>query len=160
MLYNILVIIILFSIVLCFFVVKIWKKRNYVKEIYIDEGVSIIFYVMAIISTITLLIIYFMDSKELTHIYKLLLIILLMDFVLLFAFCFTATFCIYLKDGLLIQKSIINSKKILLNNDTKIIEKFDRTIIKSKRKSISINIRYLIGNTNNLINNVKLIINK
>ena len=92
MLYNILVIIILFSIMLCFFVVKIWKKRNYVKEIYIDEGVSIIFYVMAIISTITLLIIYFMYSKELTHIYKLLLIILLMDFVLLFAFCFTATF--------------------------------------------------------------------
>ena len=44
MLDNILIIIILFSIALCFFIVKDWKKKYFVKELYISEGVSIAFF--------------------------------------------------------------------------------------------------------------------
>ena len=41
MLDNILIVLILFSIVLSFFIVKVWKKKKFVKELYISEGVSI-----------------------------------------------------------------------------------------------------------------------
>jgi len=34
MLDNILIVLILFSIVLSFFIVKVWKKKNFVKELY------------------------------------------------------------------------------------------------------------------------------
>ena len=61
---------------------------------------------------------------------------------------------------MLIKKNIIITKKIILNRETKIIEKTDRTIIKSKKKSISISARYLSGSINNLMNDVKIIINK
>ena len=47
-----------------------------------------------------------------------------------------------------------------MNIKIKIIEKIDKRIIKSSGKSISISSRYLTGNINNLMNNVKLIINK
>ena len=55
MLDNILIVLILFSIVLSFFIVKVWKKKNFVKELYISEGVSIAFYVITIAITIGLL---------------------------------------------------------------------------------------------------------
>lgn len=79
---------------------------------------------------------------------------------LLFIYCINTTTCIYIKDETLIKKNIINFKQIFLNKEIKTIEKIDEKIIKSSKKSISISSRYLIGNINNLMDNVKIIINK
>lgn len=160
MLDNILIVLILLSIVLSFFIVKIWKKKNFVKELYIGEGVSVALYVITIAITIGLLTIYCILSKGVAYSWLYLVIVLILDWLLLFAYCIGATTCIYLKDKALIKKNIVNSKQILLDEKTKIIEKIDKRIIKSSGKSISISSRYLTGNINNLMNNVKLIINK
>ena len=160
MLDNILIVLILLSIVLSFFIVKVWKKKYFVKELYIGEGVSVALYVITIAITIGLLTIYCISSKGLPYSWLYLLIVLMFDLVLLFVYCIDATTCIYLKDKILIKKNIINSKQILLNKEIKIIEKIDKRIIKSSEKSISISSRYLTGNINNLMNNVKIIINK
>ena len=157
---NILIVLILLSIVISIFIVKIWKKKYFVKELYIGEGVSVVLYVITIAITIGLLTIYCIVSKGLSYSWLYLVIVLIFDLLLLFVYCITATTCIYLKDKMLIKKNIINSKQILLNNEIKIIEKIDRRIIKSSEKSISISSRYLTGNINNLMNNVKIIINK
>lgn len=160
MLDNILIVLILISIVLSFFIVKIWKRKYFVKELYIGEGVSVALYVITIAITIGLLTIYCISSKGLPYSWLYLLIVLMFDLVLLFVYCFVVTTCIYLKDKTLIKKNIINSKQILLNKEIKIIEKIDKKIIKSSEKSITISSRYLTGNINNLMNNVKIIINK
>ena len=160
MLDNFLIVLILLSIVLSFFIVKIWKKKNFVKELYIGEGVSVALYVITIAITIGLLTIYCILSKGVAYSWLYLVIVLILDWLLLFAYCIGATTCIYLKDKALIKKNIVNSKQILLDEKTKIIEKIDKRIIKSSGKSISISSRYLTGNINNLMNNVKLIINK
>lgn len=160
MLDNILIVLILLSIVLSFFIVKIWKKKNFVKELYIGEGLSVALYVITIAITIGLLTIYCILSKGVAYSWLYLVIVLILDWLLLFAYCIGATTCIYLKDKALIKKNIVNSKQILLDEKTKIIEKIDKRIIKSSGKSISISSRYLTGNINNLMNNVKLIINK
>ena len=139
---------------------KIWRKKHFVKEVYISEGVAISIYIITIIVTIGLLAIYFATSKGLPYSWLDLLILLLCDLLSLFEFCIAATTCIYLKDEMLIKKNIVITKRILLNRETKIIEKIDKSIIKSKDNSISISSRYLIGNINNLMNNVKTIINK
>lgn len=152
---NILIIIILLSITVIFFTVKIWKKKNFVKELYFDEGVSITNFVITITGTIVLLTVYFFNSQGLSHSYLFLLMLLLYNSLLLFIYCLTATTCIYLKDNVLIKKNIFITKQILLNGETKIIEKFDIKIIKNRRKSISISSRYLTGKMNNLINNIK-----
>ena len=52
MLDNILIVFILLSIVLSFFIVKVWKKKYFVKELYIGEGVSVALYVITIAITI------------------------------------------------------------------------------------------------------------
>lgn len=160
MLDNILIVLILLSIVLSFFIVKIWKKKYFVKEIYIGEGVSVALYVITIAITIGLLTLYCILSKGVAYSWLYLVIVLIFDLLLLFVYCITETTCIYLKDKMLIKKNIINSKQILLNKEIKIIEKIDKRIIKSSEKSISISARYLTGNINNLMNNVKIIINE
>jgi hypothetical protein len=160
MLDNILIVLILLSIVLSFFIVKIWKKKYFVKELYIGEGVSVALYVITIAITIGLLTIYCILSKGVAYSWLYLVIVLILDWLLLFAYCIGATTCIYLKDKTLIKKNIINSKQILLNKEIKIIEKIDKRIIKSSEKSISISSRYLTGNINSLMNNVKIIINE
>lgn len=160
MLDDILIVLILLSIVLSFFIVKIWKKKYFVKELYIDEGVSVVLYVITIAITIGLLTAYCILSKGVVNSWLYLAILLILDWLLLFAYCICATTCIYLKDKTLIKKDIINSKQILLNKEIKIIEKIDRRIIKSSEKSISISARYLTGSINSLMYNVKIIINE
>ena len=160
MLDNILIVLILLSIVLSFFIVRIWKKKNFVKELNIGEGVSVALYVITVAITIGLLTIYCILSKGVAYSWLYLVIVLILDWLLLFAYCIGTTTCIYLKDKALIKKNIVNSKQILLDEKTKIIEKIDKRIIKSSGKSISISSRYLTGNINNLMNNVKFIINK
>ena len=160
MLDNILIMLIFFSIVLSFFVVIIWKKKHFVKELYISEGSSITIYIITVAITIGLLIAFFAKCKGLPFGWLYLLIVLLCDLLLLFIFLIDATTCIYLKDKILYKKNIFITKKILLNRETVIVEKIDRRIIKFKNKSISISSRYLSGSINNLINNVKNTINK
>ena len=160
MLDNILIVLILLSLGLSFFIVKVWKKKYFVRELYIGEGVSVALYVITIAITIGLLTIYCISSKGLSYSWLYLVIVLIFDWLLLFVYCIEATTCIYLKDKMLIKKNIINSKQILLNNEIKIIEKIDKRIIKSSEKSISISSRYLTGNINSLMNNVKIIINE
>ena len=153
MLDNILIVLILFSIIFNFFIVKVWKKKYFVKELYISEGVSIVLYVITIAITIGLLTIYCISSKVLPYSWLYLLIVLMFDLVLLFIYCINTTTCIYIKDETLIKKNIINFKQIFLNKEIKIIEKIDKKII-------TISSRYLIGNINNLMDNIKIIINK
>ena len=160
MLDNILIVLILFSIVLSFFIVKVWKKKYFVKELYISGGASIAIYVITIVITIDLLTTYCISSKGLAYSWLFLVIVLILDWILLFVFCILATTCIYLKDNALIKKNIVNSKQILLNKEIKIIEKIDKRIIKSTEKSISISSRYLTGNIKKIMYNVKMIINK
>ena len=160
MLDNVFITLILFSIVFNFFIVKIWNRKYFVKELYISEGVSIALYVITIAITIDLLNIYCISSKWLPYSWLYLLIVLILDLMLLFIYCINTTTCIYIKDETLIKKNIINFKQIFLNKEIKTIEKIDEKIIKSSKKSISISSRYLIGNINNLMDNVKIIINK
>lgn len=159
MLDNILIVMILFLIVLSFFIVKVWKKKYFVKELYISEGASIALYVITIAVTMGLLTIYCVSVKGVAYSWLYLVIVLISDWMLLFVFCIIATTCIYLKDNTLIKKNIVNSKQILLNKEVKIIEKIDKRIIKSTEKSISISSRYLTGNIKKLMNNVKFMIN-
>ena len=82
------------------------------------------------------------------------------DLCLLFIFSIVATTCIYLKDNMVIKKNIFGTKKIMLNKETKIIEKSDKRIIKSKNKSISISSRYLSGSIRRFIYDVKIIMSE
>ena len=88
------------------------------------------------------------------------MILLVEDWILLFVFCIAATTCVYIEDKTLIKKNIFFSKKILLNKETKIIEKTFKRIIKSGGKSISFSSRYLSGNIRTFVNNIKIIINE
>ena len=160
MLDNFLIVLILLSIILSFFIVKVWKKKYFVKELYIGEGVSVALYVITIAITGGLLTIYCISSKGVAYSWLYLVIVLILDWLLLFVYCICATTCTYLKDKVLIKKNIVNSKQILLDEKTKIIEKIDKRIIKSSGKSISISSRYLTGNIKNLVNSIKIIINK
>lgn len=160
MLDNILIIVILFSILLSFIISRVWKKKYFVKELYIGNGVSIVIYVITTAISVGLLTIYFATSRELQYSWLYLLIVLIFDWILLFVFCITYTTCVYLKNEKLYKKNIFISKQIIINRETKIIEKIDKTIIKSKNKSISISSRYLTGSIRNLMNNVKIIIEK
>ena len=156
----ILIVLILLSIILSFFIVKAWKKKYFVKELYIDEGVSVALYVITIAITIGLLTVYFILSKGEPYSWLPLVILLIEDWILLFAMCITATTCVYLEGKTLIKKNIFFSKKILLNKETKIIEKTFKRIIKSGGKSISFSSRYLSGNIRTFVNNIKIIINE
>lgn len=160
MLDKILIILIFLTIVLFVLKVKVWKKRYFVKELYVSEGASIAICVVTIVNTIGLLIINYTLEKDSPYSWLFLTIVLISDLMMLLVFSIVATTCIYLKDNTLIKKNIIYSKQILLNKETKIIEKFDKIIIKYRKKSIAINFRYLTGNINNLMNNVKTIINE
>ena len=159
MLDNFLITIILFSMLLSFLTSWIWKKRHFVKELYISKWVSIVIYVIAMAITIALLTIYFVSSRDFPYSWLYLLIVLLFDWIMLFAFCITFTTCVYLKNKMLYKKNIFNTIQILLNEETEIIEKIDMSIIKLNNKSISISARYLTGNIRHLISKIKTIIN-
>ena len=58
MLDNILIVLILLSIVLSFCMVKIWKKKHFVKELYIGDGACVALCITTIAIVIGLLAIY------------------------------------------------------------------------------------------------------
>mgnify|MGYP006955137868 CR=1 FL=1 len=77
MLDNILIVLILFLIVLSFLIVKVWKKKYFVKELYISRGVSIALYAITIAITIGLLTIYCISSKGVAYSWLYLVIVLI-----------------------------------------------------------------------------------
>ncbi len=157
---NILIAIILLLLIISFLVVHIWKKKNYVKELYISSAVSLSFYLITLSSTIGLIVCYYILSKGLQYSWIYLLIVLLFDIIMLLVYCITASLCISLNDNnFLCKKTIFIKKEIIIDNDTKIIEKFDKIIIKSQNKSIILGLRYLSGNVNNVRYKIKQIIN-
>ena len=160
MLDNILIIVNFVFIIVSFVIARKWRKNHFVKEVYISEGTALVFYVVINFSTVCFLIGYFTSVKGLSYSWLYLLNVLLFDLVLLFLFCIIYTTCIYLKDDVLVQKSIVNCKQITLNTDIKIIERIDKKIIRSNGRSIAIRLRYFDGNINNLMNTVKTIINR
>ena len=114
MLDNFLITIILFSMLLSFLTSWIWKKRHFVKELYISKWVSIVIYVIAMAITIALLTIYFVSSRDLPYSWLYLLIVLLFDWIMLFAFCITFTTCVYLKIKCYIKRIFLLQNKYCL----------------------------------------------
>ena len=155
MLDNILILVIFLLVLLSFFIVKKWKKRHFIKELYIGKAVSIVFYIITIAITIGLITMYFITLKENQYSWLYLLIVLILDLFMMAIYCLISTTCIYLKEDKLIRTNIFYSKKIEINKETTIIDKLDRKIIKSTNGSISINSRYLTGNINYLIYKIK-----
>ena len=158
MLDGILTVIILLLITLSSLIVKMWRKNNFVKELYIDKSGILLGITIAV--TTLLLTAHFSIPQESLYDWSYLLIVLLFDLLFLFLFCMSATTCIYLRDERLIQKNIFYSKEIAINKETKIIEKIDRKIIRSNGISISISSRSLSGNINDLMNKIRMIIDK
>lgn len=114
MLDKILIILIFLIIVLFFLKVKAWKKRYFVKEIYISEGASIVFFVITIVYTIGILIIYCISTKESPYSWLCLTIVLISDLITLIVFSILATTCIFLKDNILIKKILFILNKFYL----------------------------------------------
>lgn len=158
MLDIILIIITLLFIIFTFLIVTIWKKKHFVKEIYIEKAVSILFYLLTVAITIGLIIAYFVTTQENLKSWLFLVILLCMDILMLLVYAYTATACIYLKDNVLVKKNIFITKQITITKETTIKEKFDRRIIQSQNKKISINSRGFIGNILTLVGRIKSII--
>lgn len=158
---NILIAIILLLFIISFLVVHIWKKKNYVKEVYISSGVSLLLYLITLFITVGLILCYYILSKGLQYSWKCLLIVLLLDIIMLLVYCINASLCISLNDNnFLCKKTIFIKKEIKIDNETKIIEKIDKIIIKSQNKSIILDLRYLSGSVNNMRYKIKQIINE
>ena len=153
----VLILIIMLSFVSCLLAVSIWKKKHYVKAVYIDKWVSIIFYMIAAIFSGVFIIRYCLKLDNISHSWLLWLTILVFDIIFLVEFCISATHCIYLDNGVLIQKNLFLTKRILITNKISIIEKVDKVIIRSNRRAISISVRYLTGDIASLIYSIKAI---
>ncbi len=157
---NILIVIIILVFITAFLIIHIWKKKNYIKQLYISNGVSLSFYLIALFSTVGLIVCYYILSKGLRYSWVYLLIVLVFDIIMLLVYCITASLCISLNDNnFLCKKTIFIKKEIKIDNDTKIIEKFDKIIIKSQNKSIILGLRYLSGSVNTVRYKIKQIIN-
>lgn len=156
----VLILIIIVSLISTFFSVRIWKKKNYVKAVYIKNSVSIIFYTISATFTILLLTLYLIKMRNTPYSWLYLLIILFFDITMLLIFCFDSTYCIYLEKNVLYQKNIFLTKHILITNKIRIIRKFDRVIVKSDISTIVFHFRYLSGDINALICGIKAILDQ
>ncbi len=157
---NILIVIIILVFITAFLIIHIWKKKNYIKQLYISNVVSHLFYLITLSSTVGLIVCYCILSKGLRYSWIYLLIVLVFDIIMLLVYCITASLCISLKDNnVLCRKTIFTKREIIIDRDIIIIEKFDKIIIKSQNKSIILRLRYLSGSVNNLCYRIKQIIN-
>ena len=151
----ILILITVFSFISSFCAVRIWKKTNFVKMVYVEEGVSIIFYTIAAFFTGVIFIIFFFNLSEVSNRWILLGSLLFYDLIMLWGFCYEATECIYLEKNVLYQKSIFFTKHIKVTGKISIIEKLDKVIVKDENTKISINFRRLSGDTIAVVYRVK-----
>lgn len=154
-----LTVLLLFSIISSFIVVKVWRKKKFVKTLYIEENVSNFCYILNAIAIIGMLIKYYISKQE-NNILMLFGLLLFINFVMLFGYLFAATYCIYLNGNKVVKSNLFHTKQILTDHKTKIIEKFDVRIIKSNKKSIRIYYRYIDGSVNNFIYEVRKIIDE
>ena len=155
MLDGILITLIFLLILSSFLIVKIWKKTNFVKEVYFSSDVSIIIYIISLANTIALTTLYFVLTKESLYSWLYWLMLLGVDLWMMLTYSFTATYCIYLKGDTLIRKSIFSTKRIKINKETVIFRKFDKIMIKSTEGTITIDIRGLDGSINSLVNKIE-----
>ena len=151
----ILILITVFSFISSFCAVRIWKKTNFVKMVYVEESVSIIFYTIAAFFTGVIFMIFFFKLSEVSNSWILLGSLLFFDIIMLWVFCCEATKCIYLEKNVLYQKSIFLTKHIKVTGRISITEKLDKVIVKDNNTKISIDFRQLSGDIIAVINRVK-----
>ena len=157
---DIVLMLIIIFFVSSFCAVRIWKKTNFVKMVYVEEGVSIILYIIPAFFTGLMLILYFLKSDSVYNSWVLWTVLLLFDIIMLLVFCFNATNCIYLEKNVLYQKNLFQTKHIKLTNNISIVEKIDRVIVRCDKANISINFRHLAGDTIAVLSGIKAIIDK
>lgn len=160
MINNILIAIILLLLTSTFFGVYVWKKRNFVKELYVEPLASAVLFAIAFVFSGGIIIVYLISQQTSALHWSGLFVILINDLVLMGAYVITATDCVYLNDNKLIRKNIFYTKKIVVNRKTQIIYKMDRIIVKSEETVIVIGLRRLKGRTDLLIYKIEQIINQ
>jgi len=141
--------------VLMFLASFLWKKKHFVKEVYCDQSILLLYLYIFFIAIEYLP--YFLLIKDKHPIYFFILGI--MDLLVLFIFISDMTVCVYLDNSNLIYKNMFIRKEIDLKGERiSIKETFDKKIIISPKCKITINIRHLSGNVNTLFYNIKNII--
>lgn len=158
MISNILIAIILLLLTSTFLCVNVWKKRNFVKELYVEPFVSAAYFAIAFVFSVGIIIAYLIYQQTSTLHWSGLFLVLVSDLPLMGAYAITATTCVYLDGNTLVKKSIFYTKRILIDKNTKIVEKIDRRIIQSEKNTISIEAKGLTGKMNTLIYRIKQII--
>lgn len=158
MINYILIAIILLLLTSTFLGVYVWKKRNFVKEIYVEPLASALLFAIAFVFSVGIIIAYLISQQTSALHWSGLFAILIADLVSMGAYAITATDCVYLNDNVLIRKNIFCTKKIVVNRKTQIIHTMDRIMVKSEETAIVIGLRYMIGHTNNLIYKINFII--
>ena len=160
MLDYVLILLMILTIISSFFIVKTWRKRYYVKELYVDQSMSYVLF--PIMLWIIMLTGYIVGSKGWTDSER--VRYLLIDFLLLLiplsTFLIFATTCVYLKDNMIIYRNIFRIKRLLIDKDTKIIRKMTIAIIKSKRKLIILDYQIIDGPVRTFLNKIETIINE
>lgn len=138
--------ILIFSIILLsHVVVLIWKKKHFVKQLYIERAVSIIGYLFSFLFSVSLVVICFTVGKDSPYSWIYLLILLVFDIIMMFVYVMTSTICICIEEDILYSKNLFKNKQIKIDEEVIVIEKIDRRIVKSQDCDISISSRYLSG---------------
>lgn len=141
--------IIIFSIV-SFVLAFLWKKKYFVKELYVDQPIILLCAYIFIVAVEVLFYLAVLRGQESVYIYALVSAVL--DFFLLLMFIPLITTCVYLKNNVLVYKNIFIKKEIDLTDKDIIVKKKPfKTIIIHGRVRITINIRQLVGRVNSLL---------
>ena len=152
----------LFSIVpislLLFVMAFSWKKKHFIKGLYVDNTITFIcVYIFIVILTLAPYLLH-LRYQNAAFIYALFSTSL--NFCLLLMCISSITTCVYLKNTILIYTNMFVEKKIdLKGNDVIFKEKIDKKIVISKHFRITISARYLSGDMNYLCYQIKAIIN-
>ncbi len=135
-----------------------WKKKHFVKELYVDKSITFLFvYVFILLIEIVPYLIFF-RHQHFVYIYALLAAS--MDLALLFLCISSITTCVYLENTSLIYQNLFVKKEIDLTGDDVILkEKTDRKVILSKRCRITVSVKHLSGNINWLFYQIQAIVN-
>ncbi|MBQ9125512.1 MAG: hypothetical protein IJY13_02510 [Clostridia bacterium] len=145
MINYILIAIILLLLTFSFFGVYAWKKRNFVKELYVDPLASAVLFAIAFVFSVGIIIAYLISQQTSALHWSGLFAILIADLVSMGAYAITATDCVYLNDNVLIRKNIFCTKKIVVNRKTQIIHTMLRIIVKDEKTAIVIGLRRYMG---------------
>ena len=151
--------IILLLLTSTFFGVYVWKKRNFVKELYVEPLASAIFFAIAFVFSVGIIIAYLISQQTSAFHWSDFFAILIEDLVLMGVYAITATDCVYLNDNVLIKKNIFCTKKIVVDRKTQIIHTMDRIIVKDEKTAIIIGLKGYMGRVIHLKYRIEQIIN-